>query len=293
MKRIFLFIVTNLAVVLLLSVVASLLGVDRYLGPRGLDLSALAGFSLVLGFGGAFLSLLMSKFIAKWSTGARVIDTPRTPMEAWLVQTVHALAQRAGLRPPEVAVYEGEPNAFATGAFRNSALVAVSTGLLETMSREEVEGVLGHEVSHIANGDMVTLGLLQGVINTFVIFLSRVLAWVIDSAMRRSDDEGPGIGYFVSSIVLQIGLGLLGSMIVAWFSRQREYRADAGSATLLGSGTPMVHALTRLSGAHSGDLPQQMTAMGINGAPGGFLSLLASHPPIEDRIRALQSRSAH
>jgi heat shock protein HtpX len=290
MKRIVLFVLTNLAVVFMLGIVARVLGVDQYLTARGLNFGALLVYAAVIGFGGAFFSLLISKPMAKWSTGARVIETAQGPMEAWLLDTVARLAQKAGLRMPEVAVYEGEPNAFATGAFRDSALVAVSTGLLQSMSREEVEAVLGHEISHVANGDMVTMTLLQGVINTFVVFLSRVIGYLVDRALSRNEDEAPGIGYMVTSLVLQIFLGLIGSMIVAWFSRYREYRADAGSAGLLGSGQPMVHALQRLGGLESADLPKQLTAFGIAGAPGGAMSLFASHPPIEDRIRALQAR---
>jgi heat shock protein HtpX len=290
MKRIALFVLTNLAVVVLLGVVTHLLGVDRFLGARGLDLGSLLVFALVVGFAGSFFSLLISKPMAKWSTGARTIGQPQTPLESWLLETVNRLATQAGVKMPEVALYEGEPNAFATGAFRNSALVAVSTGLLQTMSREEVEAVLGHEVSHIANGDMVTMTLLQGVINTFVVFLSRVIGYVVDRVILRNEDDAPGLGYFAATIVLDITLGLLGSMIVAWFSRQREFRADAGSARLLGSGQPMVHALQRLGGLASDDLPKQISAMGITGRPAGVLALLASHPPLEDRIAALNAR---
>ena len=293
MKRIALFVLTNLAIVLMLGVVTSVLGLNGYLTAHGLDLGRLLGYALVVGFTGSFFSLLISKPMAKWSTGARVIRAPQSPDEAWLLQTVQRLAQKAGLGMPEVAIYEGEPNAFATGAFRNSALVAVSTGLLASMRREEVEGVLGHEISHIANGDMVTMTLLQGVINTFVVFLSRVIGYAVDRAIQRDSDEdsGPGMGYFIVSMVLQIVLGVLGMMIVAWYSRRREFRADAGSAALLGSRQPMIHALQRLGGIESADLPKQLSAMGITDRPAGF-SLFASHPPLEERIRALENAAA-
>lgn len=290
MKRIALFVLTNLAILVLLGIVTSVLGVNRYLTAQGLDLPALLAFALVVGFAGSFFSLLISKPLAKWSTGARVITQPQTVLESWLVETVHKLTSEAGVRMPEIAIYEGEPNAFATGAFRNSALVAVSKGLLQSMSRDEIEAVLGHEVSHIANGDMVTMTLLQGVINTFVIFLSRVLGYVIDKMILRNEDDAPGIGYYVTVLVLDLSLGLLGSIIVAWYSRQREFRADAGSALLLGTGRPMIGALTRLAGMANEDLPKQISSMGITGRPAGALSLFASHPPIEARIRALQAQ---
>ncbi|MEY4284721.1 MAG: protease HtpX [Betaproteobacteria bacterium] len=289
MKRIVLFVLTNLAVVLVLGIVASLLGVNRYLTANGLDLSALLGFALIMGFGGAFISLLMSKPIAKWSTGAQVITQPQSPDETWLVDTVSRLAQRAGIAMPEVAIYEGEPNAFATGAFKNSSLVAVSTGLLEGMTREEIEAVLGHEVAHIANGDMVTLTLIQGVLNTFVIFLSRVVGYAVDSFLRKNDEEssGPGIAYYVTSFVLDLVFGIVASMIVAWFSRQREFRADEGSADLLGRKQPMINALHRLGAMQPGALPQSVAAFGIVSGVG---KLFASHPPLEERIAALESR---
>ena len=288
MKRIFLFVLTNLAVMVVLGVVASLLGVNRFLTANGLNLSALLGFSLIMGFGGAIISLLMSKPMAKWSTGAQVITTPQNQDEAWIVDTVRRLSEKAGIGMPEVAIYEGEPNAFATGAFRNSALVAVSTGLLQGMTREEVEAVLGHEIAHIANGDMVTLTLIQGVLNTFVVFLSRVVGYLVDSALRKNDEEntGPGMGYYITSIVLDIVLGFVASMIVAWFSRQREFRADAGSAQLLGRKQPMVNALGRLGQMQAGALPSSVAAMGITGDLG---KLFASHPPLEERIAALQA----
>ena len=288
MKRIFLFILTNLAVMLVLSIVASLLGVNRYLTANGLNLSALLGFSIIMGFGGAFISLLMSKWMAKMSTGAVVIAQARNADEAWILETVQRLSQRAGIEMPEVAIYDGEPNAFATGAFKNSALVAVSTGLLQGMTRDEVEAVLGHEIAHIANGDMVTLTLIQGVLNTFVVFLSRVIGYFVDSLTRSKDDEssGPGWGYYVTSIVLDIVLGFVASMIVAWFSRQREFRADEGSAQLLGQKQPMINALARLGQMQAGTLPASVSAMGITG---DLSKLFASHPPIEERIAALQA----
>ena len=291
MKRILLFLVTNLAVVVVLGIVANLLGVNRFLTANGLNLGALLAFAAIMGFGGAFISLLMSKTMAKWSTGAQVIETPSNSTEYWLVESVGRLAQKAGIPMPEVAIYEGEPNAFATGASKSSSLVAVSTGLLQTMSRQEAEAVLAHEVAHIANGDMVTLTLIQGVVNTFVVFLSRVVGYLVDSFLRRNDEEssGPGIGYMVTTIVCDIVFGVLASIIVAWFSRQREFRADAGAAQLMGSATPMVGALRRLGGLEAGELPQNVATAGIAGRP-GWMALFASHPPIEERIAALQKR---
>ena len=288
MKRIVLFLVTNLAVMLVLSVVLSVLGVDRFLTESGINVGALLVFSLVLGFGGALISLLMSKPMAKWSTGAQVIDGSEGPEQRWLVDTVRKLAGKAGIGMPEVAYYEGEANAFATGAFKDSALVAVSTGLLQSMSREEVEAVLGHEVSHVSNGDMVTLTLIQGVVNTFVVFLSRIVGYIVDKAVFKTE-RGIGPGYYITVIVSQIAFGVLASLIVAWFSRQREFRADAGSARLLGSGRPMVNALARLGGLAPGALPQSIATSGINNTP-GFMALFSTHPPIEARIAALQSR---
>ncbi|MEW5880228.1 MAG: protease HtpX [Pseudomonadota bacterium] len=289
MKRIALFVMTNLAIIVVLGVVTSLLGVNRYLTAQGLDLSMLLAFAAVVGFTGSIFSLLISKPMAKWTTGARTIDQPANAMEAWLVDTVRRHAQKAGIGMPEVAIYEGEPNAFATGAFKNSALVAVSSGLLQSMSREEVEAVLGHEIAHIANGDMVTMTLIQGVMNTFVVFLSRVIGYVVDRIVLRNQDDAPGIGYYVTTIVLDIALGFLAAIIVAWFSRQREFRADAGAAQLMGSPRPMINALARLGGLEPGELPQQIKTMGINARPSGLLALFSSHPPIEDRIRALQA----
>jgi len=289
MKRIVLLIATNLAVVVLLSIVASLLGVDRYLTQNGLNLESLLWFSLLMGFGGAFISLLMSKTIALWSTGAHVITSPEGAHERWLVDTVHRLADKANIGRPDVAVYEGEPNAFATGAFKNSALVAVSTGLLESMSREEVEAVLGHEITHVSNGDMVTLTLIQGVLNTFVFFLSRVVGFIVDKTVFRTE-RGIGPGYYITVIVSQIVFGIFASMIVMYFSRRREFRADAGSAQLLGTPQPMIGALMRLGGMQPGALPQALASAGVAGSP-GWGALFASHPPIEQRIAALQGRS--
>lgn len=292
MKRVLLFLATNLAVMLVLSFTASLLGVNRFLTGNGLNLGMLLAFAALMGFGGSFISLLMSKTIAKWSTGAQVITQPSNGTEVWLVQTVQKLADRAGLPMPEVAIYEGEANAFATGATKKSSLVAVSTGLLQTMSHDEVEAVLAHEVAHIANGDMVTLTLIQGVVNTFVIFLARIVGYFVDSMLRKNDEEssGPGIGYMITVVVCEIVFGILASIIVATFSRHREYRADAGAARLMGSPTPMVAALRRLGGLDAEGLPQNMQAMGIAGGK-SWLSLFSSHPPIEQRIAALQAKA--
>ena len=290
MKRIVLFILTNLAVMLVLSLVLTVLGVGRQPYGGGLDLGSLMLFSLVVGFTGAIFSLLISKPMAKWSTGARVIDAPSSSTEQWLLTTVAKLAERAGIAMPEVAVYEGEPNAFATGAFKNSALVAVSTGLLQSMNQDEVEAVLGHEIAHVANGDMVTLTLIQGVVNTFVIFLARVVGFFVDKVLLRNNGEqrGRGIGYMVTVMVCEVLFGIAASLIVAWFSRQREFRADAGSARLLGSPVPMMHALARLGGVAPGALPQSMAALGIAGGNAGWSALFATHPPMEERIAALR-----
>ena len=288
MKRIVLFVLTNLAVMLVLGITASLLGVNRFLTANGLNLGALLGFALIMGFGGAIISLLMSKPMAKWSTGAVIINDSTDATHRWIVGTVRQFADKAGIGMPDVALYEGEPNAFATGAFKNSALVAVSTGLLQNMTREEVEAVIGHEVAHVANGDMVTMTLIQGVMNTFVVFLSRVVGYVVDRVILKNDREGPGIGYYVTTIVLDIVLGVLAAVIVAWFSRQREYRADAGAAQLMGRRQPMINALARLGGLAPGELPKAVQNMGISSKPSGLMALFSSHPPIEDRIRALQ-----
>jgi len=287
MKRIVLLVLTNLLVVVVLGIVASVLGVNQYLTGSGLNLGLLLGYAVVIGFGGAFLSLLISKPLAKWSSGVRLIKQPQNADEAWIVQTVQKLSQQAGIGMPEVGIFEGEPNAFATGAFRDSALVAVSTGLLQGMTRDEVEAVLGHEVAHIANGDMVTMTLIQGVMNTFVVFLSRVIGYAVDSFLRKNDEErsGPGIGYYVTTIVLDIVLGFAAAMVVAWFSRQREFRADAGAAQLMGNRQPMINALARLGGMTPGELPKSVAAFGI---AGGIGQLFSTHPPIEERIAALR-----
>ena len=289
MKRIVLFLVTNLAVMLLLSVVVNVLGLNTWLSANGINYMSLMLLCAVFGFGGAFISLLISKPIAKWSTGAKVIDGSEGTTEYWLVHTVKQLAGRAGIGMPEVAFYEGEPNAFATGAFRDSSLVAVSTGLMQSMSRDEVEAVLGHEIAHIANGDMVTLTLIQGVVNTFVMFLARVVGYFVDRVVLKNE-RGAGIGFYVTVFVAEIIFGIFASMIVAWFSRQREFRADAGSADLLGSPQPMMAALARLGGLQPGELPKQMAASGIAGK--GAMALFSTHPPMEERIAALQRRAA-
>jgi len=287
MKRIVLFLLTNIAVLVVISVVCSVLGIDRALAENGMNFGALLAFSAVVGFTGAIISLLMSKSIAKWSTGAHVIQSPANEGEAWLVATVKKLADKAGIGMPEVAVYEGDANAFATGAFRNSSLVAVSTGLLNSMSHDEIEGVLGHEVAHVANGDMVTLTLIQGVVNTFVVFLARIVAFFVDRVVFRTE-RGTGPGYFITVIVAQILFGILASIIVAWFSRRREFRADAGSAQFLGTPQPMIKALARLGGLPAGELPKALNGFGITDKS-GVMALFATHPPIEDRIRALQA----
>jgi heat shock protein HtpX len=276
---------------LVLGIAASLLGVNRFLTSNGLNLGMLLGFSLLMGFGGAIISLLMSKPIAKWSTGAKVINDSADPTHRWIVGTVEGFAKKSGIGMPEVAIYEGEANAFATGAFKNSALVAVSTGLLHSMNREEVEAVIAHEVAHVANGDMVTMTLIQGVMNTFVVFLSRVIGYFVDKVVLKNERDGAGIGYYITTIVLDIVLGVLAAIIVAWFSRVREYRADSGAAALMGRKQPMINALARLGGMDPGQLPQSVAAMGISSRPSGLMALFSSHPPIEDRIRALQQAS--
>ncbi|MFW8566877.1 protease HtpX [Orrella sp. 11846] len=289
MKRIALFLITNIAVLAVLSIVLSITGADQFLTHEGLDIPTLLVFSAIIGFGGAIISLLMSKPMAKMSTGAKVINpqAPANARERWLVQTVQQLAERAHIGMPEVAIYEGAPNAFATGAFKNSALVAVSTGLLQSMTEEEVAAVLGHEVAHVANGDMVTLTLIQGVVNTFVVFLARIVGYIVDKAILKNDRDSLGPGYYVSVIVCQIVFGILASVIVAWFSRQREFRADEGSARLMQSREPMIKALARLGGLTPGELPQSFEASGISGKR-GLGAFFATHPPIEERIEALQ-----
>jgi heat shock protein HtpX len=291
MKRIFLFLATNIAILLVLSVTLRLLGVDRILDEQGtgLDYNKLLIFSAVLGFGGSLISLAISKWSAKRAMGVQVIEQPRTADEQWLVETVRRQAEAAGIGMPEVGVFDTpEMNAFATGARRNHALVAVSTGLLRGMSRQEAEAVLAHEVSHVANGDMVTLTLIQGVVNTFVIFLSRVIGYVVDRVVFKTE-RGHGPAFLITSIVAQLVLGILASMIVMWFSRQREFRADAGGANLAGRQS-MIGALERLRGAHPQPLPDKMAAFGISGTIGsGLKRLFMTHPPLEERIAALRN----
>ena len=285
MKRVFLFVVTNLAVLFVLGIIARLLGVGA--GDPS-QLGGLLVFAAFWGMGGAFISLALSKWSAKRMVGAQVIQTPQNDTEQWLVSTVTHLAQAAGVGMPEVAIFDSpQPNAFATGARRNASLVAVSTGLLRTMRKDEIEGVLGHELTHVSNGDMVTMTLIQGVMNTFVVFLSRVIGYAVDSFLNKGDERrsGPGIGYMITTLVLDIVLGFAAAIVVAWFSRQREYRADAGSAQLLGRKQPMINALARLGGMAPGELPKSVAAFGITGSIG---QLFSTHPPIEERIAALQ-----
>jgi heat shock protein HtpX len=291
MKRVFLFLATNLAVVLVLSLVAQVLGLDRYMAANGGDLTGLLVFCALFGFGGALISLALSKWMAKRSMGVRVITTPANDTEEWLVRTVRAQAEQAGIGMPEVGIFDSpQPNAFATGARRDSALVAVSTGLLRGMQRNEVEAVLGHEIAHVANGDMITLTLIQGVVNTFVMFASRVIGGIIDKAVF-GNKEGRGMGYFISVMVTQMLLGVLASMIVMWFSRQREFRADKGGARAAGTNN-MVAALERLKSASNEPLPSQLAAFGIKGGAGnGLRRLFMSHPPLEERIAALRSQA--
>jgi len=289
MKRIALFLLTNVAVMVVLGIAVNLLGLNSFLSSNGLDLTSLLGFSLVMGFGGAIISLLMSKPMAKMSTGAQVINDSPDATHQWLVNTVSRFAQSAGIGMPEVAIYEGAPNAFATGAFKNSALVAVSTGLVQSMTREEVEAVIGHEVAHVANGDMVTMTLIQGVMNTFVVFISRVVGYFVDKVVLRNQNDGPGIGYYVTTVVMDLLLGVLAAIVVAWFSRQREFRADAGAAQLMGRKEPMMGALARLGGLDPGEMPKTVQTMGISGRPSSLMALFSSHPPMEQRIAALQA----
>ena len=289
-----LFLATNIAVILLLSIAMRLLGADQYLAQQGYNYQALLVFSAIFGMGGAFISLGLSKWLAKRSTGARVIDKPAGETEAWLLRTVERQARQAGIGMPEVAIFPSpQPNAFATGAKRDSALVAVSEGLLQQMSRDEVEAVLAHEISHIANGDMVTLTLIQGVLNTFVIFLSRIIGGIVNRVVFRSNSNY-GIGYFISVIITQIVLGILASVIVMWFSRYREFRADAGGARLAGR-HKMIAALERLKSAHGpAELPKELNAFGIaGGGNGGLRRLLMSHPPLDERIRVLREANLH
>jgi heat shock protein HtpX len=291
MKRIVLFLLTNLGVMLVLGLAVNVLGLNRFLTANGLDLTSLLGFALVMGFGGAFISLLISKPMAKWTTKLQVINDSNDTTHIWLVTTVERFAAKAGIKMPEVGIYEGEPNAFATGAFKNSALVAVSTGLLQSMTREEVEAVIGHEVAHVANGDMVTMALIQGVMNTFVVFISRVVGYFVDKVVLRNQNDGPGIGYYVTTIAMDILLGVAAAMVVAWFSRQREFRADAGAAQLMGRKQPMMNALARLGGLEPGEMPKAMQAMGINSRPSSLMALFSSHPPMEQRIERLRQAS--
>ena len=294
MMRIALFLATNAAILVLISIIFQLFGFEGILAENGVDLNlqALLVMSAVIGFGGSFISLAMSKFLAKRSMGVKIIEQPASSSEQWLVRTVQQQAQQAGIGMPEVGIFEAaEPNAFATGMSRNNALVAVSTGLLQNMSADEVEAVLGHEITHVSNGDMITMGLIQGVINTFVIFLSRVIGHVVDRVVFKTE-RGYGPAYYVVSIVSQIFLSILASMIVMWFSRRREFKADAGGASLAGRGK-MIGALQALQRQHEPhDLPGEFAAFGISGGLGsGFKKLFMSHPPLEERIAALQSSS--
>ena len=288
MKRIMLFLMTNLAVMVVLGIVINVFGLNRWMDANGLNVGGLLMFSLVIGFGGAIISLLMSKTIAKASTGAQLINDSRDPTHAWIVETVRRFAGQAGVNMPEVAIYEGPPNAFATGAFKNSALVAVSTGLLQSMTREEVEAVIGHEVAHVANGDMVTMTLIQGVMNTFVVFISRIVGYFVDRVLLKNERDGVGPGFMITTIVLDILFGVLASIIVAWFSRQREFRADAGAARMMGQPNSMINALARLGGMHAegAEMPKNLAAMGI---AGGIGKLFSTHPPMEERIAALRA----
>ncbi len=286
MKRIALFLATNIAVLIVIAVFVNILGLGQIADANGLNLGALLALSAIIGFAGAIISLLISKPMAKWQTGARVIKEPADTEARWLLETVKKLSARAGIKMPEVAVYEGEPNAFATGAFKNSAFVAVSTALLHTMSHDEVEAVLAHEVAHVANGDMVTMTLIQGVVNTFVVFLSRIVGYVVDKQINK-DGNGQGVGYFVASMVCQIVFGILASLIVAWFSRYREFRADAGAASYMGQPNSMISALTTLGRVEPGELPKSFQASGISDKL-GLMALFSTHPPIEARIAALQ-----
>lgn len=291
-KRVGLFILTNLAILVVLgialNIISAVFGINfAHIAGASQSYGTLLIFAAVVGFSGSLISLLMSKSIAKHTMGVQMIDVnrPSNKLEAWLVDTVRSHAQKAGVAMPEVGIYEGEANAFATGATRNSSMVAVSTGLLSSMNRQEVEAVLAHEMSHVANGDMVTMTLVQGVTNTFVVFLSRVIGNIVDRGVLRNEDDAPGIGYYATSIVLDIVLGILAAIIVAWFSRAREYRADAGAAKIMGGSQPMINALRRLGGVPTEELPASLKGFGIAGSIG---ALLASHPSLEDRIDALQ-----
>jgi len=290
MKRISLFLMTNIAVLVVIFFIVSLFGLDAFLTANGLDLGLLLIFSAVIGFSGSIISLLMSKFIAKKSMGVHIIETPESSTELWLVDTVRKLAERAQIGMPEVGIYNGPPNAFATGASKNNSLVAVSTGLMQGMDREEVEAVLAHEVSHVANGDMVTLTLIQGVLNTFVIFLSRIVGYAVDSFLRRgSSSYGPGIGYMAATLISQVVFGILASIVVRYFSRRREFRADEGAASLMGQPNSMIKALQRLGSMDGDPLPTSMAASGISGGE-AWSQLFSTHPPLEKRIEALVNR---
>ncbi|MCX7626954.1 MAG: protease HtpX [Methylophilaceae bacterium] len=287
MKRIFLFLITNLAILVVLSISMRILGIEPYLQASGLNMTTLLVFAGIMGMGGALISLAMSKWMAKMSVGARVIETPQNATERWLLETVERQALKAGIGMPEVAIYDSpDVNAFATGMNRDNALVAVSTGLLQSMTREEAEAVLGHEISHVANGDMVTLALIQGVVNTFVIFLSRIIGHTVDRVIFKTE-RGNGPAFFVTMIVAELVLGILASLIVMWFSRQREFRADRGGAQLT-SRKAMIAALERLQAVHTAPLPDKMAAFGISGGKNGLMRLFMTHPPLEERIAALR-----
>lgn len=295
LKRIGLLILTNIAVVVMLNIVLAVVGMVfgiNFGGMAGssLDMGALSVFAVIVGFSGAVISLLMSKSMAKMSMNVQLINTanPQPGLEAWLVRVVAKLADRAGVAMPEVGIYDGEPNAFATGAFKNSSLVCVSTGLLKLMNKDEVEAVLGHEMSHVANGDMVTMTLVQGVMNTFVVFASRLVGWAVDRVILKNENDAPGAGYYITSMVLDIAFGFLAGIVVATYSRWREYHADAGSARLLNSPEPMIAALQRLNTMQPAELPGAMKGFGVSG---GIGSLFASHPSCEDRIEALRKHA--
>ncbi len=289
MKRIVLFLATNLAIVLVLSVTMRLLGVEPYLTSQGLNLTSLLIFAAVMGFGGSLISLAISKWVAKKSMGVQVIESPANSTEVWLMETVRRYSQEAGIKMPEVGIFHSpEVNAFATGPSRNNSLVAVSSGLLQQMTREEAEAVIGHEVAHAANGDMVTMALIQGVVNTFVMFLSRVIGHTVDRVVFKNE-QGHGPAFFITMIVAELVLGILASIIVMWFSRQREFRADRGGASLAGKQS-MIAALERLQAVHAGPLPEKMAAFGISGGGGsGLKRLFMTHPPLEERIAALRA----
>jgi len=291
MKRIIFFLITNIAILFVINLILSLTGANKFITSNGLDYYTLLAFSAIIGFTGSFISLVFSKVMAKHMVGARTIQHPKTSEEVWLVETIAKLTSRAGLKMPEVAIYDGAPNAFATGPSKSNSMIAVSTELLNSMNKTQVEAVLAHEVSHIANGDMVTLTLIQGVVNTFVVFLSRVAGFFVDSAMRNSDDDdsrSPGFGYYIASMIFEILFGILASIVVCFFSRKREFAADAGSARLIGSNQPMIEALRTLGHLEAGTLPTEMAASGIAGKNRPF-SLFSTHPPLEVRIEALQN----